>query len=61
MTERLKPCPHCGRARLRSMRGPRDEWVHCENCKADGPPAKSWPEAVHLWNARANYEVDIIR
>ena len=53
----LKQCPWCKNERLMHLRGDVGNlhWVHCHQCRADGPAASSWDEAQDLWNFRGAY------
>lgn len=58
MTEKLEPCPFCGRSG--QLVGDRlVSWVRCSpggKCGAEGPIAPTREEAVRLWNRRPQKE-----
>ena len=61
--QQLKPCPWCGDNKQSvlwsDMYG---AYVECNGCKAVGPDARSYEEAVEVWNTRAaDAEVERLR
>ena len=49
---KLKPCPFCGGENLLTEPSNDESYVHCQDCKADGP-AGDYVECEKLWNNRA--------
>lgn len=47
--EELKPCPFCGSNNL-IVDG--FTWVHCKNCRTDGPLFNDRKKAIKAWNTR---------
>jgi Lar family restriction alleviation protein len=57
----LNPCPFCGSDVLAVARwwdGGNYFVVHCQRCKAEGPPAFPMEAAREMWNGRAAGEAD---
>lgn len=49
--EKLKPCPFCGGSNLLTEPYYEESYVHCQDCKTDGP-AGDYAECEKLWNKR---------
>lgn len=56
MKEQPKPCPHCGWGTIVDMGGLFSHAAGCNSCGARTKKYKTWKEAVHEWNRRAESE-----
>lgn len=52
MTEKLKLCPFCQSDAVDVYGDGVLDWVHCNNCDAEGPIKNSYCEAIAAWNSR---------
>lgn len=54
LEKELKLCPFCGDLYITHVRSDVGNlhWARCRNCRAEGPVAMDWDEAVELWNMR---------
>ena len=57
MTEKLKPCPFCGRVNMQQVKssGRWGFFVRCRCC-AVGPSAHTRRDAIAAWNTRSQPE-----
>lgn len=59
MTEKLEPCPFCGRPEVVPTRVelPFYSWhIWCPSCRSCGPTNGQKREAIRLWNTRKQKE-----
>lgn len=56
MSEKLKPCPFCGRDDLKIVRAKQSVKVRCNLCIGTGPDQITTEQAIAAWNRRAEIE-----
>lgn len=54
MSDKLKSCPFCGSKKIHLVDASDlgYNWIHCDNCSAEGPCKLTAQEAIYAWQWR---------